>query len=155
MQINNFNNNSNKSNNISYKAIKITCKDAWHPELLKEVLNNEEIKKASDFLEKRNSNMEMEIINNGTVNDRTYSVDCTFDRRFKPQGENCQILENMTFKDALHKLKNFNSRNFIAFVKKAERTNAEKKKQVHQLYRHHSKTHNNDNKHKLLRFFGL
>ena len=158
MQVTNVNRNINNNNNISYKALKITCKDTWHPELLKEVLNNKEIKKASEFLETRNSNMEMELFNNGTSKNPTYSVGCTYDRRYKPQGENCTILHKMSLEDALHKLKNFNSRNFIAFVKKAERTNIDKFRQLRQMrmFHHHTQKQNDNGvMHKLLKFFGF
>ena len=157
MRINQIN-NQNSQNKISYKSVKVHYKDCWHPKLLNEILQNKEIEKAANFLEKRNSSMEMWIRTDGIKSNKTYSVSCTYDRRYKPHGENCNILERMSLSDALNKLKNFNSRDFIAFVKKTERTNTDKLEQIRIL--HNPKSKDKKEKHKnpiptFIKYFGF
>ena len=100
----------------------------------------------------------MWIRTDGIKSNKTYSVSCTYDRRYQPHGENCNILERMSLSDALNKLKNFNSRDFIAFVKKSERTNTDKLEQIRIL--HNPKSKDKKEKHKnpirtFIKYFGF
>lgn len=151
-------NNNFKQNNISYKSVKIAYKEHWPKTLLNEILTNKEIKKASNYLEKRNSSMEFWIENNDIRKHERVSISCTYDRRYQPHGEYCPILNDMSLQDALTRLKNFNSRKFIAFVKKKERCNTEKKKYFYLYHKPHIQkptTNNNSIKKKILNFFGI
>ena len=113
---------SRNNSQPSFQHLVIISKDSWDKNILKSVLHNRELKKFENYLEKRNSVLELNLSSHdfGADGDKKHSIDCIYDRHSHIEGAKEIIVPPTQKESFLKKLKSFKASDIIRRIEEKE-----------------------------------
>lgn len=109
--------NNTQQHNPSFQHLKIYGEGHWDKDILKQIKNNEEIKKFERFLEKRFSVLELNFQSHDydlkAGKSKLFSIGCIYDRKKKISGEEIVLFAKKEKRELVEAIKNFKALDII------------------------------------------